>query len=208
MAQLLDVGGPLPGFGRKEVIEEVDRVLAGEEGGRLAGGDTPVQLQALVHGQLARGVGAGEVAGLIPQQGEDHGGRLGQLDLLIGAKGAVAEAGDQPPFSRRLHIAAGPVAAGYVGVGGGGRLAHSVPAGGGLDDHGDKLRPGHLGGQVQVAAAVPGHDAQGGHRLGGVLQGNGVPRRRDGQGKGKGQAERQKRGKKAFYFHGVTSFLA
>ena len=72
VAQLLDVGGPLPGFGREEVIEEVDRVLAGEGGGRLAGGDTPVQLQALVHGQLARGVGAREVAGLIPQQGEDH----------------------------------------------------------------------------------------------------------------------------------------
>ena len=155
MAKLLNVGRPLTGLCGEQIIEQKHRVLTGERGGGLIGGDAPIQLQAVIHGQLAGGVGAGEVAGAVAQQREDHRGRLSQTDLPVGAEGAVAERGDHAPAHRRLHIAGGPVASGYVRVGGGRRLSHSVSVGRGFDGHGDKLGPGHLPGQLQVAAAVP-----------------------------------------------------
>ena len=190
MAQLLDVGGAVLGFGGEKVIEEVDRILAGEGGGGPGGSDSRAQPQAVVHGQLAGGEGSGEVLRAVAQQGKDHGGGFRQRNLLIRAEGAVAEGGDQSPAYRRLHIAAGPVAPGDIRVGGGGRLAHTVPARGGFYRHGDKLRPGHPGGQVQIAAAVAVEDAQSSYRLDRVVQRGRRPRRRGGQYQGEGEAGR------------------
>ena len=188
-------------LGGEEVIEEGDTVLPGE-GLALDGGEVVQQAHRLGLGELGVGEGAGQGRGVIAQQPQQSGAGLLQGDGVVGAEGAVHIAGEPALLHRQLDVAAGPVAALHVGEEGGGAGAHRVLVDRGGGHHLGELRPGHRGGEVQVAVFVAGEDAQ--HPDG--LQ-HGVPVRRQGGRRGQREGQRQggQKGEDAL-LHGSHSF--
>mgnify|MGYP002310060882 CR=1 FL=1 len=128
------------------------------------------------------------------QSGHEQGAALLHAELLLGG----GHGG--------LHIASRPVGVGHVRVGGGGGLPHLVPGGGCLQGHGNKLRPGHVPGQLQAAAGIAVQDAQGGDHLGHLPWGGNGPRRKAGQGQGEGETAGQQAGQYASFHQFAAPF--
>ena len=206
VAQLAHIDAPLLGVCGHQVIEEVHGVLTGEGVRRPLGGHPLVQPLAPVQGQLWGGVGPGVVLRCIAQQPQGDGGPLRQGDGIVRAEGAVGIGGHQPGSHGGLHIASRPVGVGHVRVGGGGGLPHLVPVGGCLQGHGNKLRPGHVPGQLQAAAGIAVQDAQGGDHLGHLPGGGNGSRRKAGQGQGEGETAGQQAGQYASFHQFAAPF--
>ena len=174
----------------QQVIEEHDAVLAGE-GLPLNRVHIVPQPHGGGLGQLGGGIGARQGGGVIAQHLQQGGAGLLQGDLVVRPEGAVYIAAHPALLHRQLDVLAGPVVAlDVLKQGDTAALPDAVLIAGGRRHHGDKLRPGRGGGEVQVSGAVSGDDPQG---LNGLHCRGGTHRpRRDHQGQR--QSRRQQGG--------------
>ena len=229
-AQALIVVAALAGLAGQGVDEQLGGLGAGD--GAVGPGAHPVgQADGGGQVQIALRPHCPHLLGLIAQHPDEDGGRLGQTDLGIRVKAAVAHAGDEGrsggagvpaavggagaaaarhrQAGGQVHIAQGPVPAGHVGEDGpGGVHGHLVPLLQKFHHHGAKLRPGQVGAGVEAVAAHSVHHA---HQPQHVGVDGGVPvrhvgkgraaRRPGGNGQGKGQRRRQGQRKHTLFFH-------